>query len=138
MSASPAELRRMLHTYGRQLTSAKRLARFRRALRMSRAQDEVDISRQARRRALVERIAQEIMENLIVDSRENPMVGEILALLERDVGERLLFEYPLDGGDVRVLRETEAGPQEIVGDERTRILRRLWEITLVKVDATML
>lgn len=128
----------MLRTYGKQLTSAKRLARFRKALRLSQAQDVVDISRQARRRELVERIAREIMENLIVNGTENPVVGEILDRLEAETGWPVLLEYPLDGGDLRVLRQAEAGPEELDAGQRAALMQRLWEITLQRVDETML
>lgn len=138
MSKSPAEVRRMLHTYGRQLTSAKRLARFRRALLASGAQDQVDISREARRRELVQRIAKEIIENLIVNGNHSPVIEEILDQLETETGNRVLLDYPLDGGDVRLLTETETGARELTGAQKNRILKRLWEITLAKVDDTML
>jgi len=128
----------MLRTYGRQLTSAKRLARFKRALVLSGAQDQVSISREAKRRELVERIAQEVIENLLVNGQENPVVTGVLEDLEQDLGERVLFDYPLDGGEVQLLRQTEAGPEEIAPEEKVRILRRLWEITLDRVDGTML
>ncbi len=138
MTANTAEVRRMLRTYGRQLTSAKRLARFRRALRLSHAEDVVDISRQARRRELVERIAREIIENLIVNGTENTTVNEVLEQLEKDYGQRIMFEYPLDGNDVQLIKETEQGPIEMSGNEKEQTMQRLWEITLAKVDATML
>ena len=138
MGSQPAKVQQMLRTYGRQLTNAKRLARFRRALQLSQPQDEVSITRQARRRAMVERIAREIVENLVVNGDGNPVVVEIMGRLEHDIGAPLLFDYPLDGGDVTVLRDSEHGPQEIVGEERVAVLRRLWEITLAKVDETML
>ena len=128
----------MLRTYGKQLTNAKRLARFRKALRLSQAQDVVDISRQARRRELVERIAREIMENLIVNGSENPVAGEIRDRLEAETGWPVVLEYPLDGGDVRVLRQSEEGPEELGGGQRAALLQRLWEITLQRVDETML
>ncbi|MGE4291845.1 MAG: DVU0524 family FlgM-associated protein [Desulfovibrio sp.] len=138
MSANPAEVRRMLHTYGRQLTSAKRLARFRRALMLTGGQDQVDISREARRRELVQRIAKEIIENLIVNGSHSPVIRDILDQLELEAGNRVMLDYPLDGGDVRLLLDTEAGPRELTGDEKNRTLKRLWEITLAKVDDTML
>ncbi len=128
----------MLHTYGRQLTSAKRLARFRRAMMPSGDQDRINISREARRRELVQRISQEIIENLIVNGSHSPVIGEILDQLETEAGSRVMLDYPLDGGDVRLLLETKAGPRELTGDEKNRILKRLWEITLAKVDDTML
>jgi len=138
MSAQAVNVRLMLRTYGKQLTSAKRLARFKRALALSGSQDMVSISREARRRELVERISQEVVENLLVNGQDNPVVTRVLAELEQDMGERVLFDYPLDGGEVQILRETPEGPQEVVPDEKMRIMRRLWEITIANVDETML
>jgi hypothetical protein len=138
MVVHPVNVRLMLRTYGKQLTSAKRLARFKRALVLSGAQDQVSISREAKRRELVERIAQEVIENLLVNGQENPVVTGVLEDLEQDLGERVLFDYPLDGGEVQILRQTEEGAKEFDPDEKMRILRRLWEITLDRVDGTML
>ncbi len=138
MLANQADVRIMLRTYGKQLTSAKRLARFRKALRLSQSPEVADISRQARRRELVERIAREIMENLIVNGSENPVVGEIRDRLEAETGWPVVLEYPLDGGDLRVLRLAETGPEELDGGQRAALLQRLWEITLQRVDETML
>jgi hypothetical protein len=138
MSAQPVNVRLMLRTYGKQLTSAKRLARFKRALALSGAQDMVSISREAKRRELIERIAQEVIENLLVNGQDNPVVTRVLAELEQDLGERVLFDYPLDGGEVQILRETPEGPQEVEPGEKMRIMRRLWEITMTSVDETML
>jgi hypothetical protein len=138
MDAYPVNVRLMLRTYGKQLTNAKRLARFKRALALSSGQDMVSLSKEARRREMVERVAQEIIENLLVNGQDNPVVMKVLEELEGDMGERLLFDYPLDGGEVQILRLAEEGPQEVALDEKTRIMRRLWEITLTKVDETML
>jgi len=138
MVVQPVDVRLMLRTYGKQLTSAKRLARFKRALALSGAQDMVSISREARRKELVERVAQEVIENLLVNGQDNPVVTRVLTDLEQELGERVLFDYPLDGGEVQILRLTPEGPQEILPDEKMRIMRRLWEITLNNVDDTML
>jgi hypothetical protein len=138
MLVQPVNVRLMLRTYGKQLTSAKRLARFKRALALSGAQDMVSISREARRKELVERIAQEVIENLLVNGQDNPVVTRVLTDLEQELGERVLFDYPLDGGEVQILRMTPEGPQGILPDEKMRIMRRLWEITLNNVDDTML
>ncbi len=138
MSAQPANIRLMLRTYGKQLTNAKRLARFKRALTLSSGQDFVSVSREARRKELVERIAQEVIENLLVNGHDNPVVGRVLTALEADLGEQVLFDYPLDGGEVQILRQTPQGPMDVDPEEKTRIMRRLWEITMEKVDETML
>mgnify|MGYP001774454228 CR=1 FL=1 len=124
MANNPAEIRNMLRTYGKQLTSAKRLARFRRALKRSESPDTVTISRQARRRELVEKVSREM--------------SDILEQLELDFGDRYFFEYPLDGSDVQVLKETPEGVRDLPRDEKAQVMNRLWEITLDKVDRTML
>ncbi|WP_027720959.1 DVU0524 family FlgM-associated protein [Maridesulfovibrio zosterae] len=138
MAHNPAEIRNMLRTYGKQLTSAKRLARFRRALNRSESPDVVTISREARRRELIEKISREIIENLIIAGNENPVVSDILEQMELDFGERFLFEYPLDGSDVQVLKETPEGVIDLPPTEKAQVMNRLWEITLDKVDRTML
>ncbi|WP_432737742.1 DVU0524 family FlgM-associated protein [Maridesulfovibrio sp. FT414] len=138
MSHTPAEVRNMLRTYGKQLTSAKRLARFRRALNRSESMDTVTISREARRRELVEKISREIIENLIVSGNENPVVSDILEQLELDFGARYLFEYPLDGSDVQILKATPEGVVDLPREDKAQVMNRLWEITLDKVDRTML
>nr|WP_321256484.1 DVU0524 family FlgM-associated protein [uncultured Pseudodesulfovibrio sp.] len=136
MNVSSANVRNMLRTYGKQLTSAKRLARFRQAMGDVEPMD--DIAKQAKRRELVERIAHEVIENLIVNSEPSPVVEAVLIQLEREFGCRYIFEYPLEGGDVQILKETQSGPRDIEGSERNKVMRRLWEITLSKVDDTML
>lgn len=126
----------MLRTYGKQLTSAKRLARFRQALGTSPKVD--DVAKQAKRRELVERISHEVIENLIVNTEQSPVVTAIMRQMEVEFGHRFIFEYPVDGTDVQILRETQQGPLELEGAERNKVMRRLWEITLSKVDQTML
>ena len=138
MTANAYTHKNMLHTYGRQLTSAKRLARFRRALKLSQAQDVVTISREAKRRELIERVAKEIIENLIVDVSDNPVITEIQDRMELAFGERFMFEYPLDGQDLQILRDTGAGPEELSAEEKRTVMNKLWEITMSKVDETML
>lgn len=136
MNTSSANVRTMLRTYGKQLTSAKRLARFRQAMGVAQPMD--DVAKQAKRRELVQRIAHEVIENLIVNSSPSPVVKAVLEQLEREFGEMFVFEYPIEGGDVQIFRETQSGPEEVIGPERGKVMQRLWEIALSKVDGTML
>ncbi len=136
MKSQSAQVRTMLRTYGKQLTSAKRLARFRQALGASPQVD--DVAKQAKRRELVQRIAHEVIENLIVNSEHTPVVAAIVKQMESEFGQRYIYEYPVDGTDVQILQETQQGPHEVTGPERDKVMRRLWEITLSKVDNTML
>ncbi len=138
MTASPLQVRNMLRTYGRQLTRARRLARFRHSLALAGAEDEVAVSKEAKRRSLVERISREIVENLLVSGTENPVVLEIKEQLDAEFNQKFAFQYPPSELDMRIFMETEDGPGEVSAGEKNRILSRLWEITLEKVDGTML
>ncbi|MCK9239184.1 MAG: hypothetical protein M0P34_02230 [Desulfocurvus sp.] len=126
----------MLRTYARQLTSARRLARFRRSLPGALPQDET--LRQAKRRLLVEQVSREIVENLVVTGSENQTVQDILGTLNGEFGERFRFQYPPASIDLQVFRTTDHGAQEITGAEKQAVFKRLWEITLDKVNDTML
>ncbi len=139
MTAFPYQVRAMLRTYGRQVTTARRLARYRRSLRAAGAEDEVRISREAKRRELVGRVAAEIVENCIVTGSDTPVVEEIKAELEEELGYPLVFAYPPEEQEMQLFRMN-AGrePEEIVGEEKARVVKRLWELALEKVDETML
>lgn len=139
MTALPYQVRAMLRTYGRQVTTARRLARYRRSLRAAGAEDEVRISREAKRRELVGRVAAEIVENCIVTGSDTPVVEEIKAELEEELGYPLVFAYPPEEQEMQLFRMN-AGrePEEIVGEEKARVVKRLWELALEKVDETML
>lgn len=128
----------MLKTYGRQLTSARRLARFRRSLAAAGAEEEITISRLAKRRMLVEQVAREILENLVVTGSENETVQAILAAMREEFGEEFQFRYPPAEIDLQVFRTTEQGPEEVTGPEKQAVFKRLWEITLEQVNDTML
>ncbi len=139
MTEDPRQVKTMLGAYGRQLTFARRLARFRRAY--AGEEDAVAISRQARRRDLVERISREIVDNLLSAPDHNPVLQEIMDELESDFGQKLTFAYPLPDLDLNMRLQIFKGSaldKEVSEQERQAILNRLWQITLAKVDETML
>ncbi len=139
MTAIPYQVRAMLRTYGRQVTTARRLARYRRSLAAAGAEDEVRISREAKRRELVGRVAAEIVENCIVTGSDTPVVEEIKAELEEELGYPLVFAYPPEEQEMQIFRADDPKiPQELTGEAKTEVFRRLWELALEKVDATML
>jgi hypothetical protein len=101
-------------------------------------QDEVRLSRQAKRRHLVERIAREIIENLLVTESENPVVREIRRRMDDEFGQRLELAYPPAEPDMQIFRITDQGPVELKGEEKNNALTRLWRLVLEVVDDTML
>ena len=139
MAANPALLRNMLRTYGRQVTTARRLARYRRSLQAAGAQDQIEISREAKRRDLVHKVAAEIVESLIVTGSDNPVVEDIIRELETAFRTKFLFAYPPEEQDLQIFRVPgENNAVEVTGAERVKVLEKLWHITLEKVDETML
>ncbi len=138
MTATPYQVRAMLRTYGRQATTARRLARYRRSLQAAEAEDEVRISREAKRRDLVGRVAAEIVENCIVTGSDTPVVEEIKAELEEELGFPLLFAYPPEDQEMRIFNVAAREPEELTGEVKAAVFKRLWELALEKVDETML
>ena len=130
-------VRNMLQNYDKQLIAARRLNRF---LQVMRADAGVaqEIPADIRRRVLVERVAHEVMENLLFSGSDNPIVQDVKASLEQELGQRFSFRFPAEDLSFQVYRETESGPEKIEAEERIHVLDRLWSITLDKVDQTML
>ncbi|UZP67010.1 hypothetical protein N1030_15575 [Desulfovibrio mangrovi] len=138
MSVKSFYIRNMLLKYDKQLVTARRLARYNHALRLSRGEEEQGIPPDVKRSIMVERIAREVMESLLLSGSDNPIVQEIKKQLEDDVGETLHFKYPPTELDLQVYRETPEGPVEVTPAEKAVIMEKLWHISLDKVDATML
>lgn len=138
MTAIPYQVSAMLRTYGRQVTTARRLARFRRSLRPV-DDEEAQISREAKRRELVGRVAAEIVENCIVAGTETPVVEELKAELEEELGFPVVFAYPPEEQEMQIFRKDPGKDAEpLVGEAKAAAMRRLWELALEKVDATMI
>lgn len=129
--------RQMLLRYSRQLVAARRLARYDRLLGRG-AQADPDAAA-AKRQAMVERVAREIVENLIFSGSENPIVLEVQERLTEEMGEQLVFRYPPADLDFKIFRTAEDGEEkELPPGEKQAVMGRLWDVTLRTVDATML
>ncbi|GAB7078984.1 DVU0524 family FlgM-associated protein [Megalodesulfovibrio paquesii] len=131
-------MRNMLRGYDRQLVTGRRLARYTRSLHPPGTDEEANVARELKRRALVERVAREIVENLILSGSDNPLVAQITSQLKQEFGNGLSFAFPPSEQDLQVFFDTPSGPREVAPHEKVQILNRLWQITLDKVDETML
>lgn len=140
MTATPYPVRAMLRTYGRQVTTARRLARYRRLQRFDEPEDAENAAmlREAKRRDLVRRVAMEIVDNCLITGTESPVVDEIKAELEDELGFPLAFAYPPEEQDMQVFRLGGSEPVRITGPDKAAVMQRLWELALEKVDDTML
>jgi hypothetical protein len=129
--------RQMLLQYGKQLLSARRLARYEESLGRGQQANAGDVL--ARRQSMVERIAHEIIDNLIFSGSENSIVQEVKERLSKELGAPFVFRYPPADRDFKIFRQNEqGGERELPEEEKLKVLSRLWEITLRTVDATML
>ena len=142
----------MLLQYGRQLTTARRIARHRQAMRLA-GGEEPSIPADTRRRLMVERITGEIVENLLLTGSESPIVQEVQARLDEALGSNIIFRYPPGELDMRIYRNPDdaqtapessedsdqaSEPEEILGEEKARIMDTLWRVAREIVDDTML
>ena len=127
--------RNMLLQYDRQLVTARRLARRKAELR---ERMPAAVPTETKRRVMVEHVARELLDNLLFTGSDNPVVREVRQELNRTLHGEYSFRYPPGEVDVRIFREEPDGSRELTSEERKHILAALWEITLAKVDATML
>ena len=128
--------RQMLLQYGRQLVTARRLARYDQLLGRGPRGDTS--ANAAKRQDMVERVAREIMENLIFSGSDNPTVQDVKERLTRELGEELIFRYPPADQDFKIFRIKDGEERELSEAEKQRAMARLWEVTLRAVDETML
>ena len=136
MTSVPMSTRNMVRQYERQLLNARRLARYRTALRLARGDELPDPEEM--RRLLVEKVAKELYEHLLFTGSDNPVAESIRKDLSVSVGAPLHFQYAPGEAAVQLIREGASGPEAVNPHEKALLLETLWRITLAKVDATML
>lgn len=138
MTTNPLQMRAMLQTYGKQLVFSRRLNKLMRGMRLAQGEERSPLDREIKRQQMVERVAREILDNLLVTGAESPIVDEIRMELEQALGAEFIFEYPFMEQNLQIIRVTESGPVRLDMGEANRVLSKLWDITLSKVDRTML
>lgn len=109
MTINPVLVKNVLQTYDRHLVNGRKLARLTRHLRGAGVQDQDLQAREARRREMVERVAREIIENLITSDSRNPMVQEIKDSLSRELDTSLIFHYPPSGEEMKIMVQEKDG-----------------------------
>ena len=135
MSIKSFYVRKMLLQYDKQLVADRRIRRHMQLLNAGQAET---LPPEQKRQIMVERVAQEVFENLLFSGSDNPVVQEVKEALQQEMGEKLSFKFPPSRLEFEIYRETEDGPVKIESGEAAHLLDRLWEITLEKVDETML
>ena len=130
-------MQHMLLQYGRQLTTARRLARHREAMRLA-GGFAPEPSPEERRRLMVRRVTGEIVENLLLTGSDNPIVTEVKSRLNEALGEEILFKFPPGELDMLLYRHGEHGEEELSVEEKGRVMGLLWHLAEETVNETML
>ena len=137
MDTTSFYMRNMLHHYGRQLVTSRRLARYHQVLRIN-AGVAPEMSPEMRRKIMVDRVSKELFENLMFTGGDNPVLEEVRKELGQAVGESVSFCYPPGQLDIDIMKDGPAGQIAVSSEEKARILGQVWAIIRARVDATML
>ena len=138
MTVNPFLVKNVVRTYDQHQDTGRRIARFKKYMDRAGQEDSVSISKEAKRRQLVEKVAREIVDNLIGSDSTNPVVRDIKQQLMSEFGGDMVFRYPSDGSGLQVLKKTDQGVSELTNGQKDAFMRRLWEIALSRVNETML
>jgi len=144
MAITSYQVQSILRTYAKQLSRGQRLARVR-AERQPAPNDQVNISIEARRKQVIEKITSEIVANL---GSRLPGMGAGLGGVEEQALGRLSQEYGKDldirsdesSGQLQftVVSSGEGGePETLDAETSARLQERLYEITQEIVDQNM-
>jgi len=138
VTVNPFLVKTVVRTYDQHQDTGRRIARFKKYMDRAGQGDSVSISKEAKRRQLVEKVAREIVDNLIGSDSTNPVVRDIKQQLSAEFGGNLVFRYPSDGSGLQILKNTSQGVAELTNGEKDAFMRRLWEVALNRVNETML
>ena len=130
-------MQHMLLQYGRQLTTARRLAKHRQAMRLA-GMLPPEQSPDEKRTLMVRRVTSEVVENLLLTGSDNPIVTKIVTRLNNTLGEEIFFRFPPGELDVLLFRCGEFGDVELDVEEKGRVMGLLWHIAEEVVSETML
>jgi hypothetical protein len=140
MTITSHQIQNVLRTYGKQLKRGMRLNRIK-SVETGQPVDKLEISAEARRRQVVERVASEMVYRLSEPEAGTEGVGrDIMNELSQDYGQPLALSYnSSEGGFDFMVVDSESGEivNEVDPEEKDKLNQLLLEITRQKVDQTM-
>ncbi len=123
------QVQHILRTYSQQLAQGSRTARNK-AQRGSFQKDEVTLSSESKKRWVVDRIAQEIIDQLASGSEPSPTVREVRDQLSSEYGHPLEVSRGDDQEIVfKVQDESHGAFESLPASENERLRKRLVDIT---------
>lgn len=138
MHISTYQVHNVLRAYGKQLSLSKRAARNKNVMPPNRS-DNITISAEARRKAIIEKVTTDIVERIVRFGPQDVTEQEAFRELEDEYGNNLVLEEDKGPGLVFKVIDKEKGEEtRTLSIEDSKVLRdRLEEITKTKVDANM-
>jgi hypothetical protein len=132
-------IQNILRTYSQQLSEGTRLARTRKMDKVDR-NDFVKISTEARKRYMIEKISQEMVQNLGSGLERNNTAEEILNRLSREYGQPLDVDLKEDQGLVFKIkgRDDGQGPESLSPAASEQLKTRLMDITKAVISDNLL
>lgn len=127
----------MVRRYERQLTIAKKLARYRNALRLA-YEKTYTFPNAVERSKLVERVAREMFDKFLLMGDDTAMVRDVQKQLINDFGGNIAFQYLPEYAEVVILQHEDNEWKEVAPKLRANILGHAWMMILNKVNETML
>jgi hypothetical protein len=132
-------IQNILRTYSQQLSEGTRLARTRKMDKVDR-DDFVKISTEARKRYMIEKISQEMVQNLGSGLERNNTAEEILNRLSREYGQPLDVDLKEDQGLVFKIKGRDDGqvPESLSPAASEQLKTRLMDITKAVISNNLL
>lgn len=120
----------ILRAYTQQLSTKSRISKEKLAKQVGQ-RDEVTISKESKKMLIIDKIAEEIVSQLVSGSPRNETGKAILKRLSQEYGQPLdVTSEDGEGMVFRVLSENNGGPQEYLSPQENNALRqKLYEVT---------
>ena len=138
MHISSYHVHNVLRAYGKQLSLGKRGIRAKNTMPSNQA-DSITISAEARRKAVIEKVASDIVDRVVQSGPRDSIEHEALQELESEYGSRLIPDEDESTELVFKVIDRQKGEEikKLSIEDSKALKTRLEEITKKKVDSTM-
>lgn len=120
--------RHVFMQYHKQLVASRTMAFHQQTLQMMSPEERMDP--EAKRQAVIRRVARELWTNFAVRGEDTPMLRHLCERLSEHYGKQLEFHYEPGGFELIILCRTDSGLQAVSDSEKVSLINRAWEISL--------
>ncbi|MBW1741197.1 MAG: hypothetical protein JRJ42_08710 [Deltaproteobacteria bacterium] len=138
MTISTYQIHNVLRAYGKQLSQTRRLSGNKKVPEPNRA-DRINISSEARRKAVIDKVTSDIINKIIHDGPRDDMTREVFEQLEDEYGNKLSVKEEDTEMVFKVIDKEKGEVTKTLSIEDSKLLKdRLEEITKDKVSNHMI